>query len=305
MMQLAGGTFRMGSEAFYPEEAPCRDVKVGAFRIDIAPVTNAEFAAFVADTGYRTFAERPPDPRLYPELDPAMVQPGSAVFQPTAKPVPLDDYSQWWAFVPGANWRHPLGRDSGIEGLGDHPVVQIAYADAEAYAEWAGKSLPTEAEWEYAARGGLEGREYAWGDDLSPGGAILANIWQGLFPFASQKADGNYRTTPAGSFPPNGHGLHDMMGNVWEWTRDWYAAPKGKPGAKAGRSCCAIDNPRGATLNDSLDPGDPLRIGRKVIKGGSHLCAPNYCRRYRPAARHAQAIDSPASHIGFRCIIRG
>lgn len=300
MVALPGGTYRMGSDHFYPEERPRRMVRVDPFEIDATPVTNAQFAAFVADTGYRTLAELPPDPRLYAGMDPALAVPGSAVFQRTPLPVPLDDYSQWWAFVPGADWRHPTGPDSGIDALMDHPVVQVAHADAQAYADWAGLMLPSEAEWEYAARGGLDDREYAWGDDLAPGGAILANYWQGLFPFASQKPDGNYRTTPVGRYPANGYGLFDMIGNVWEWTRDWYGAPA----SGGGRPCCAIDNPRGARLRESVDPADPLRIGRRVIKGGSHLCAPNYCQRYRPAARHPQAIDSPTSHIGFRCIRR-
>lgn len=299
MVQLPGGSFRMGSEHFYPEEAPCRMVRVGAFAIDVTPVTNAQFAAFVAATGYRTLAELPPDPKLYAELDPALAVPGSAVFECTPAPVHLEDHSLWWHFVAGADWRHPAGPDS--EALADHPVVQIAYEDAEAYAAWAGKALPTEAEWEFAARGGLEDQDYAWGDELAPGGAVLANYWQGLFPFTTQKPDGNYRTTPVGSFPANGYGLVDMIGNVWEWTRDWYGAPSGKP----GRACCAIDNPRGGTRRESVAPGEPVRIGRKVLKGGSHLCAPNYCQRYRPAARHPQAIDSPTGHIGFRCIIRG
>lgn len=290
----------MGSEHFYPEEKPCRTVKVDAFWIDTTPVTNAEFATFVDATGYRTFAERAPDPRLYPGLDPALAVAGSAVFRPTQGPVSLDDYSQWWAFVPGADWRHPAGTDSDIVGLADHPVVQIAYEDAQAYARWAGKDLPTEAEWEFAARGGLDQADYAWGDELAPNGAVLANYWQGRFPFESIRAGGGYRTTPVNSFPANGHGLSDMIGNVWEWTRDWYGAPTGTP----PKACCAISNPRGAMLRDSFEPGDPMRTGRKVIKGGSHLCAPNYCQRYRPAARHPQAIDSPTSHIGFRCIVR-
>ena len=298
MIHIAGGTFRMGSEAFYPEEAPHRMVRVGGFRIDPTPVTNAQFAAFVDATSYRTFAELPPDPKLYPGLDPALAVAGSAVFQRTATPVPLDDYSQWWAFIPGADWRHPAGPDSAAHP--DHPVVQIAYKDAEAYAKWAGKALPTEAEWEFAARGGLDGAEYAWGDELTPDGAVLANFWQGQFPFATIRPDGQYRTSAVGSYPPNGYGLYDMIGNVWEWMRDWYGAPGGKP----GKACCAIDNPRGAQLRESFEPGDLMRTGRKVMKGGWHLCAPNYCQRYRPAARHPQAMDSPTSHIGFRCIIR-
>ena len=298
MIRVPAGTFRMGSDRFYPEEAPVRDVKVRGFRIDPTPVTNAEFAAFVADTGYQTFAERAPDPKDYPDADPALLVTGSAVFQPTAGPVLLDDYGQWWAFVPGADWRHPAGPESDIVGREDHPVVQIAFADAEAYAAWAGKALPTEAEWEFAARGGLVDADYAWGNELAPDGAVLANYWCGRFPYESEKRD--FRTSPVTRFPANGYGLCDMIGNVWEWTRDWYGAAK----AGSRRACCAIDNPRGGTLRDSFEPGDPRRIGRKVIKGGSHLCAPNYCQRYRPAARHPKAIDSPTSHIGFRCVIR-
>lgn len=302
MRRLDGGSFTMGSERFYDEERPLRRVSVDPFFIDETPVTNAQFAAFVAATGYTTVAEIVPDPRDYPGLDPALARAGSLVFQPTASPVMLEDWSQWWAFVPGAAWRHPTGPDSDIAGRDDHPVVQVAYADAEAYARWAGKVLPTEAEWEYAARGGLEGAEYAWGDELSPGGAMLANYWQGMFPFATTKPGGDFRTTPVGSFPPNGHGLTDMIGNVWEWTRDWYGASHA---ATKRSACCEAVNPRGATIGDSYDPADPrVRIGRKVLKGGSHLCAPSYCRRYRPAARHAQAIDSATSHIGFRCISR-
>lgn len=302
MRLVPGGTYRMGSNAFYPEERPRRAVKVDSFWIDASPVTNRAFERFVAETGYRTLAEIPPDPDDYPGMDPALAAPGSLVFTRTAGPVPLDDPSHWWAFVLGADWRHPTGPDSDLTGKEDHPVVHVAYADAAAYAEWAGKSLPTEAEWEYAARGGLEDREYAWGDELAPDGAVLANYWRGLFPFANQRADGEYRTTPVGSFPANGHGLSDMIGNVWEWTADWYA----DAGALASkRPCCAVSNPRGAALAASFDPAQPgVRIGRRVLKGGSHLCAANYCQRYRPAARHPQMIDSATSHIGFRCVSR-
>lgn len=300
MTRVAGGVFMMGSDKFYPEEKPRRRVRVNPFWIDTTPVTNAQFAAFVAATGYRTFAELPPDPKLYPGMDPSLAVAGSAVFQKTPHPVPLDNHGRWWAFVPGADWRHPTGPDSSIDGLEDHPVVQIAYTDAEAYAKWAGKALPTEAEWEFAGRGGLEEKEYAWGDELAPDGTILANYWQGTFPHQTLKPDGNFRTTPVGHFPANGYGLHDMVGNVWEWTHDWYGTNPRKP----VKACCAVDNPRGATLRESVDPYDVTRMGRKVIKGGSHLCAPNYCQRYRPAARHPQSIDSPTSHIGFRCIIR-
>jgi sulfatase modifying factor 1 len=291
----------MGSERFYPEERPLRQVRVDAFWIDETPVTNAAFAKFVDATGYRTAAEFSPDAKDYPGMDPALAVPGSLVFQPTPVPVMLDDYSQWWSFLPGADWRHPTGPESSIEGLEDHPVVHVAYEDANAYAKWAGKALPTEAEWEFAARGGLEGAEYAWGDELAPGGAILANYWQGMFPVATLKADAAYRTTAAGSFPSNGYGLSDMIGNVWEWTRDWYGTPRSTNGG-----CCGeVSNPRGAPIGESYEAGvSGPRIGRKVLKGGSHLCAVSYCQRYRPAARHAQSIDSSTSHIGFRCVSR-
>jgi formylglycine-generating enzyme required for sulfatase activity len=301
MRPVPGGVFTMGSTAFYEEERPLRRVKVEPFWIDETPVTNRQFAQFVAATGHVTLAELAPDPADYPGMDPALAQPGSAVFTKTPRPAPLHDPSQWWAFVFGADWRHPTGPDSSIDALMDHPVVQVAWADAQAYAKWAGKSLPTEAEWEFAARGGLAGAEYAWGDELAPGGKVLANYWQGVFPFSSTRADGGYRTTPVGAYPPNGYGLSDMIGNVWEWTQDWYAAPKVPKGKSP---CCVIDNPRGAPIGDSFDPAQPVRIGRKVVKGGSHLCAVNYCQRYRPAARHPQMIDSPTSHIGFRCVSR-
>uniref|UniRef100_UPI0035CA9B64 formylglycine-generating enzyme family protein n=1 Tax=uncultured Sphingomonas sp. TaxID=158754 RepID=UPI0035CA9B64 len=302
MRWIPGGGFTMGSEHFYPEERPTRRVKVDGFWIDETPVTNAQFARFVAETGYRTVAENAPDPADYPGLTPDMAQPGSMLFQRTPAPVALDDHTQWWTFSFGADWCHPTGPASDVGALANHPVVHVAFADAEAYARWAGKALPTEAEWEYAARGGVDGAEYAWGNALAPGGAILANYWRGLFPFANLRAHGEFRTTAVGSFPPNGYGLSDMIGNVWEWTRDWYAAPAVL--SKQTKSCCTISNPRGGTLRDSFDPTEPARFGRKVLKGGSHLCAANYCQRYRPAARHAQTIDSSTSHIGFRCITR-
>jgi formylglycine-generating enzyme len=301
MVRIPGGSFLMGADNFYPEEAPRRQVAVDAFWIDETPVTNVAFARFVAETGYVTIAEIAPDPRDYPGMDPAAAVAGSLVFEKTAGPVDLTDPSNWWQFRAGTNWRHPLGPDSSIDGLDDHPVVHIAYADAEAFARWAGKVLPTEAEWECAARGGLDAADYAWGDALAPGGAMLANYWQGLFPFANQKLDGYERTSPVTAFPPNGFGLYDVIGNVWEWTVDWYAAPQGATGPR----CCVPRNPRGGRERDSFDPATPgVRIGGKVVKGGSHLCAENYCQRYRPAARHRQSIDSATSHIGFRCIIR-
>jgi formylglycine-generating enzyme len=304
MRRIPGGVFTMGSERFYPEERPLRRVRVEDFWIDETPVTNRQFAAFVEATGYRTFVEIAPDPRDYPGLAPEAAVAGSLVFQRTATPVPLDDYGQWWTFLAGADWRHPTG--PGSEAEPDHPVVHVAYADAEAYAAWAGKTMPTEAEFEFAARGGLVDADYAWGDELAPGGTILANYWQGLFPFANQRADGGYRTTAVGSYPANGYGLHDMIGNVWEWTRDWYSVPKAVRPGKDKSPCCAIPDPRGGNLRGSVDPAQPgVPIGRKVLKGGSHLCAANYCQRYRPAARHAQSIDSATSHIGFRCVVRG
>lgn len=303
MIRLPGGTFSMGSTRFYPEEAPVRRVRVNPFAIDAAPVTNAAFAAFVAATGYVTMAERAPDPKDYPGMDPALAEPGSLVFEKTASPVDMTDVSQWWHFRPGADWRHPLGHGSSVDDLGDHPVVHVTHADAEAFAHWAGKALPTEAEWEFAARGGLEDADYAWGDELAPGGAMLANYWQGFFPFANQMLDGYERTSPVGSYPANGYGVYDMIGNVWEWTADWYATPSALRG-NAGPRCCAIANPRGARRQDSYDPEEAARIPRKVLKGGSHLCAESYCRRYRPAARHAQPIDSATTHIGFRCVTR-
>ncbi|UZW57825.1 formylglycine-generating enzyme family protein [Sphingobium sp. JS3065] len=304
MHYVGGGIFRMGSDRFYPEESPARMVRVDGFWIDETPVTNRQFARFVEATNHRTWAEIPPDPSLYPGMDPALVGAGSLLFQRTAGPVDLMDYTQWWHFSLGTDWRHPYGPDSSLEGLEDHPVVHIAFADAEAYAQWAGKALPTEAEWEYAARGGLEAAEFAWGDELAPGGRMLANYWQGAFPYGNTLADGYERTSPVRTYPANGHGLFDMIGNVWEWTADWYSQPRIE--RKSRGSCCVPANPRGGTKRGSLDPAMPdLPIGRKVVKGGSHLCAPNYCQRYRPAARHPQAVDSSTSHIGFRCVIRG
>lgn len=304
MRPIPGGEFTMGSDRFYPEEAPTRRVRVDDFWIDMHPVTNREFAEFVAATGHVTLAEIAPDPRDYPGLAPDMAQAGSLVFTKPAGPVDLGDPSSWWRFVHGADWRHPQGPGSSIAGLDDHPVVQVAYPDAEAYARWAGKALPTEAEFEYAARGTLEGAEYAWGDSLAPGGAMLANYWQGRFPIANLCLDGWEGTSPVRSFPANPYGVFDLIGNVWEWTQDWWTDHAASQG-KAPKSCCAVSNPRGGKLFQSYDPAMPgVRIGRKVIKGGSHLCAENYCQRYRPAARHPEMIDTSTTHIGFRCVLR-
>ncbi len=301
MVAIPGGTYAMGSAAFYPEEAPVRRVRVDGFRIDAAPVTNAGFAAFVAATGHVTFAEIAPDPQDYPGMLPELAQPGSLVFEPT--PGPVDPASlSWWHFRLGANWRQPLGPGSTLAGLEDHPVVHIAHADAEAYALWAGKELPSEAEWEWAARGGLEDQHYAWGNQLAPQGAMLANYWQGPFPHDNSLADGWLRTSPVKHYPPNGHGLYDMIGNVWEWTADWFTAPKVEQ--KRAGHCCVPANPRGGTRGGSIVKRDPIKIPRKVMKGGSHLCAESYCQRYRPAARYAQPVDTSTGHLGFRCVVR-
>jgi formylglycine-generating enzyme required for sulfatase activity len=258
------------------------------------PVTNRAFAAFVAATGYRTLAERAPDPRDYPGADPALLVPASAVFTPTDHPVDTANPALWWRLVPGADWRHPLGPDSGLAGLDAHPVVHVAHADATAYAAWAGKRLPTEAEWEYAARGGLADAEYAWGDEAAPAGRRPDNHWRGPFPYRREDDDGFARTA-------NGYGLSDMIGNVWEWTDDWYSVV-GYGSAVAMQPCCAPRNPRGGDEAGSREAREGAPgFGRKVLKGGSHLCADNYCHRYRPAARHAQPVDSTTSHIGFRC----
>jgi formylglycine-generating enzyme len=302
MVWLPSGTFRMGSDRHYPEEAPAHEVSVDGFWIDATPVTNRDFLKFVNATGYVTFAELKPEAKDYPGALPHMLRAGSLVFSPPLRQVDLRDWSEWWQFKFGANWRRPYGPRSSIAGLHDHPVVHVAYCDAEAYANWAGKELPTEAEWEFAARGGLDGAEFAWGDELAPGDRQMANTWQGAFPHQNLKTDGYERTSPARAFPPNGYGLYDMIGNVWEWTIDWWSA---RHEADPAKPCCIPLNPRGGHAERSYDTCQPeIRIPRKVLKGGSHLCAPNYCRRYRPAARHAEPVDTSTSHVGFRCVIR-
>lgn len=296
---IPGGTFSMGSENFYPEEAPVHQESVGAFYMDSCPVTNDRFAEFVRDTGYVTISEQRPDPAEYPGVPEEALVAGSLVFHRTEGPVDLRDWTQWWAYIPGAQWRHPEGPDSSIDGRGDHPVVHVAYDDALAYAGWAGKELPSEAEWEFAARGGLDRAIFTWGNEMEPQGEVMANTWQGEFPWQNELKDGYERTSPVGTFPSNGYGLYDMAGNVWEWTTDWYRA---KHVASEG-ACCS--GSMRARMDDSYDPGQPqFRIPRRVLKGGSHLCAPNYCLRFRPAARSPQMIDTGMSHIGFRCIVR-
>lgn len=302
MIEIPGGMFRMGSDKHYAEEAPVHRVRVDAFLIDKTPVTNRQFKAFVRATGHVTVAEKVPDAKDYPGALPHMLYAGSLVFAPPPRVANLQDWGQWWTLMKGADWRHPYGPKSNINTLDNHPVVHIAYQDALAYAHWVGKDLPTEAEWEYAARGGIDGAEYAWGDEFTPGGEHMANTWQGNFPIENLNLDGYSRTSPVMAFPPNGYGLQDMIGNVWEWTSDWFV-PRHE--ADARKACCVPQNPRGPREDESFDPDLPnVKIPRKVLKGGSHLCAPNYCRRYRPAARHAEPIDTSTSHVGFRCVVR-
>lgn len=302
-VSLPGGVFTMGSQAHYPEEAPTHRVRVSGFEIDPTPVTNAQFARFVTSTRYVTVAERPLAASDFPGAPLVNLRPGSMVFTPTSGPVDLRHLSQWWAWTPGACWSRPEGPGSSVKRIPDHPVVHVAHEDACAYAEWVGAELPTEAEWEYAARGGLEGATYTWGDEPRPDGRIMANTWDGPdFPWRSTRESGWTRTSPVGSFAPNGFGLHDMAGNVWEWTADWWTS---RHPDDAGSACCAPADPRGGGVEQSMDPRQPqFRVGRKVIKGGSHLCADSYCLRYRPAARRPQMVDTGMSHLGFRCVRR-
>jgi formylglycine-generating enzyme required for sulfatase activity len=302
MVWVPGGTFRMGSEDWYPEEKPVHTVGVDGFWMDDHQVTVAEFRKFVRATGYVTLAERPLDPADYPDAIPELLVPGALVFQGTRGPVPLNDYRRWWAYVPGARWDHPEGPDSDTKGRDRNPVTQVAYEDALAYATWAGKELPTEAEWEFAARGGLDQKTYPWGDEFAPKGRMMANTWQGEFPWQNLELDGYVGTSPVKTFPPNGYGLYDMAGNVWEWTADFFT-PRHPDAAE--HSCCAPRNPRVLAPDGSYEVGRPGEtIPRRVTKGGSHLCAPNYCHRYRPAARQGEAVDTSTGHIGFRCIVR-
>lgn len=302
MVRVPGGSFRMGSDSHYAEERPAHSVHVDGFWIDTHTVTNAAFAAFVTATGYVTVAERPLDPAIYPEADPSLAVPGALVFRMTDGPVDTSDMRNWWHYVPGACWNHPEGPGSDLTGRENHPVVHVAFEDARAFAEWRGCTLPTEAEWEYAARGGLDGREFVWGDAFTPRGIHQANTWQGPFPWRNFEQDGWTGTAPVGQYAPNGFGLFDMAGNVWEWTADWYSS---RHEMDAVKSCCVPNNPRGAPVEVSFDPAQPrVKVPRKVVKGGSFLCAPSYCRRYRPAARQPQMIDSAMSHIGFRCVMR-
>ena len=335
MVWIPGGTFQMGSALpDYPEEHPQHLVAVDGFWADATPVTVAQFRRFVRATGYVTVAQQPPDQAAYPGLDPALLVPGSLVFTPTRGPADLRNWQNWWRYVPGADWAHPEGPSSSIAGRELHPVTHVAFDDVLAYADWAGKQLATEAEWEFAARGGLDGALYAWGDEFSPRGRPMANTWIGEFPWQSLKPVGRQLTSPVRWFPPNGYGLYDVTGNVWEWTSDYYRPSHagsllgrdgepipGGPGPvlpDSGDSCCGpgsvgaalnadpLFNPRIGDAEGSYDADEPggAHLPRRVIKGGSHLCAANYCRRYRPAGRQAQQEDTGMSHLGFRCIIR-
>jgi len=290
MVRVPGGTFWMGSNHTYPEEQPVHRTTVGGFWIDPTPVTNEQFAGFVAATGYVTVAERPRCPDRYPDATANLLVPGGRVFtQPLGQMLP-DSYTTWWNFMPGAHWRRPQGPDSSIDERGAHPVVQIAFEDAEAYAAWAGKTLPTEAEWEYASRGGLEQAVFPWGNAEYPDGRAMANTWQGCFPLRNLLKDGFAETSPVASFPPNGYDLYDMTGNVWEWTADWYR-----------RRHCAN---RG-TPEESFDQHEPWQtFPRKVVKGGSYLCSRNQNFRYRPAARQPESVDTATCDLGFRCVLR-
>lgn len=300
MVWIPGGTFMMGSDNHYEEEAPAHKVTVNGFWIDKYELTNAEFREFVNETGYVTFCEIAPDAEDYPGALPEMLVPASVVFAKPDQRVGTGNHYAWWSFVQGANWRHPFGPESNIDGKDNFPVVHLAYKDVENYAKWAGKEIPTEAEWEFAARGGLENMEFAWGSELYPDNKAMANTWQGEFPNENTLEDGFELIAPIGQFPPNGYGLYDMIGNVWEWTSDWYQQHN-----KMEYTCCGLANPRGGTQEGSIDPRDAdIPIPRKVMKGGSYLCAPNYCRRYRPAARMAQPIDTSTCHLGCRLVVR-
>jgi sulfatase modifying factor 1 len=299
MQWVPGGSFLMGSEDFYEEERPVRRVSVNGFWMDQHPVTVAEFRRFVKATGYTTVAERFPEPRDFPDAHPDDLVPGSLVFHRTSGPVDLRDFRNWWSYVPGAGWQHPEGADSTLHGRERHPITHVAYEDAEAFAGWAGKELPSEAEWEFAARGGLEGAVFSWGNEFAPKGRMMANTWQGQFPWQNLLLDKYETTSPVESFPPNGYGLYDVTGNVWEWTSDFFASHQ-----ETAPACCVPQNPRVTLPDGSYVTDEPgARIARRVIKGGSHLCAPNYCLRYRPAARQSETVDTSTSHIGFRCIV--
>lgn len=294
MKWIPGGTFQMGSEEGQPDEKPVHEVTVDGFWLDTYELTNEEFEKFVKATGYVTIAERKPKPEDFPGAPPEALVPGAIVFTPPPGQVPLHDHMAWWRYVPGANWRHPEGPDSTIKGREKHPVVQVAWFDAMAYAKWAGKRLPTEAEWEFASRGGKEKQTYTWGNEKTPEGKWLANIWQGSFPNGNTLQDGFKLQAPVGSFPPNGYGLYDMAGNVWEWTADWYMPDYYAKSPKL--------NPQGP--QESYDPNEP-GVWKRITRGGSYLCTEAYCWGYRPAMRMKTSPDTGLNHTGFRCARSG
>jgi sulfatase modifying factor 1 len=307
MVWIPGGEFSMGgpdasaglcSPDTMVDAQPVLRVKVDGFWMDKTEVTNAAFARFVEATGYKTVAEIAPTAEEFPGAPPELLVAGAVVFRPPTQKISLDNHLQWWSYVPGANWRHPEGRDSSIQGRESHPVVHIAWKDAVAYATWAGKRLPTEAEWEFAARGGLFGKVYAWGDEFQPGGKAMANTWQGRFPVKDEALDGFAGTAAAASFPPNGYDLHDMAGNVWEWVADWYRADAYPRAARAAAGNPLV-NPGGP--EDSWDPSEP-GIRKRVQRGGSFLCTDQYCTRYMIGTRGKGDIDTPTNHTGFRCV---
>ncbi len=310
MAYIPGGEFTMGNEQklSQPNERPAHRVHVDAFWMDRHHVTNAEFRKFVEATGYVTTAERKPDwetmrVQLFPDVakpDDSQLVPGAMVFTGTDQPVPLNDWSQWWTFIPGANWRHPQGPESSIEGRDDHPVVQVSYEDAQAYAQWAGKRLPTEAEWEFAARGGIEQADFSWGDEFAPDGKRMANTFIGTFPVVTSKTLGIAGTTPVGRYPANGYGLYDMAGNAWQWVADWYRSDAFQLDAKNA----LLTNPRGP--DDSFEIAArsyPATAPARVTRGGSFLCSEQYCSSYRPSARRGTDPFNPMSHIGFRLVM--
>jgi len=282
MVWIPGGTFMMGSDDHYPEEKPAHPVTVDGFWADPCTVTNAQFSRFVEHTDYVTLAERAPKAEDYPGAKPELLIPASVVFKKPAFRVDLSNHYNWWSYVPGASWRHPQGPGSSLKGLAKHPVVHVAFEDAEAYAKWIGKEIPTEAEWEFAARGKLEGAAFVWGDEFEPDGEVMANTWQGDFPHENLLEDGFEWTAPVGSFPPNGYGLYEMAGNVWEWTADWFSAT------------WHLDGPR-------ENPTGPPSGDRRALRGGSYLCHASYCHRYRVSARMGNTPDSSTGNIGFRC----
>ena len=291
MVWIPGGSYMRGSESGQGDEKPVREISISGFWLDVTEVTNDQFSEFVEETGYVTVAERRPDPSQFPGVDPSLLKAGGIVFKPPGEPVSLRNHYAWWTYVAGANWRHPTGPGSDIQGKGHYPVVQMAWEDAVAYAQWAGKRLPSEAEWEYAARGGIEGNEFIWGNEVTPDDQWHANVWQGDFPNQNTVADGHYLMAPVRQYPPNPHGLYDMAGNVWEWCLDWYM-----PDYYAKSPS---QNPPGP--NQSYDPNEP-GMPKKIMRGGSYLCSDLYCEGYRLWWRMKSAPDTAMSHTGFRCV---